>query len=78
MLISTKLTILLEIFCEFMLNSKVIFKSIKGPDDKELPTWSMVSRMFRLSSAKLSKEAFCGKYWKEVQSTELEIYLSGT
>ena len=65
MLISKKLTTLLEIFCEFMPNSKVIFKSIIGPDDKELTTWNIVSRMFRLSSAKLSNETFCGKYLME-------------
>ena len=33
MLIRTKSTTLLQIFCEFILNSKVIFKSIICPDD---------------------------------------------
>ena len=48
MLISTKLTTLLEIFCELMLNSKVIFKNIVGQDARDLPIWNIVSRMFRL------------------------------
>ena len=33
MLLRTERTILLQIFCEFMLYSKVILKSIKVPDD---------------------------------------------
>ena len=33
MLIELQPTTLLQIFCDFMINSKVIFKSIKVPDD---------------------------------------------
>ena len=33
MLIRSKLTSLLQIFCEFMPDSKVIYQSIIGPDD---------------------------------------------
>ena len=33
MLIKIPVTTLLEIFCEFVINSKVIFKSTKGPAD---------------------------------------------
>ena len=33
MLIKTQRTILLQIFCKFVIKSKVIFKSMTGPDD---------------------------------------------
>ena len=42
MLIKIQYTILLQIFCEFGLNSKVIFKSIKSPDNicqEDLQVW---------------------------------------
>ena len=32
----TKLTNFLQTFCEFMLHSEVIFKSLKGPEDNEI------------------------------------------
>ena len=35
MLIKIKLTNLLQIFCEFKINLKVILKSIKGPDNPD-------------------------------------------
>ena len=33
MLINIQVTTLVQIFCEFMINTRVIFKIVKSPDD---------------------------------------------